>query len=68
MTVQNHNCLFKIHSLLFPNTIYLSSKVSIRPTTGINPLYTTIATVTMNLIVAVAIVLLNLYVIACISY
>lgn len=32
------------------------------------PLYTTIATVTMNLIVAVAIVLLNLYVTACISY
>lgn len=26
MTVQNHNCLFKIHSLLFQNTIYLSSK------------------------------------------
>ena len=33
-------------------------KVSIRPTTGIKPLYTTIATVTMNLIVSAAIVLL----------
>ena len=30
--------------------------VSIRPTTGIKPLYPTIATVTMNLIVTVAIV------------
>ena len=28
------------------------SNVSIRPTTGIKPLYTTIATVTMNLIVS----------------
>ena len=36
--------------------------VSIRPTTGIKPLYTTIATVTMNLIVSAAIVLLNPYV------
>ena len=36
-------------------------KVSIRPTTGIKPLYTTIATVTMNLIVSAAIVLLNPY-------
>ena len=34
--------------------------VSIRPTTGTKPLYTTIATVTMNLIVSAAIVLLNL--------
>ena len=42
--------------------------VSIWPTTGIKPLYPTIATVTMNLIVTVAIVLLNLYVTACISY
>ena len=42
--------------------------VSIRQTTGLKLLYTTIATVTMNLIVAVAIVLLNLYVTACISY
>ena len=50
-------------------TISTSPKyVSIRPTTGIKPLYTTIATVTINLIVAVAIVLLNLYVTACISY
>ena len=37
-------------------------KVSIRRTTGFGPFYTTIATVTINLIVAVAIVLLNLYV------
>ena len=36
--------------------------VSIRRTTGFEPFYTTIATVTINLIVAVAIVLLNLYV------
>ena len=36
--------------------------VSIRPTTGIKPLYTTIATVTMNLIVSAANVLLNPYV------
>ena len=35
--------------------------VSIRRTTGFEPFYTTIATVTINLIVAVAIVLLNLY-------
>ena len=43
-------------------------KVSIRQTTGIKPLHTIMATVTMNLIVAVAIVLLNLYVTTCISY
>ena len=43
-------------------------KVSIRPTTGIKPLYTTIATVTMNLIVSAAIVLLNPYVTIYISY
>lgn len=36
--------------------------VSIRRTTGVEPFYTTIATVTINLIVAVAIVLLNPYV------
>lgn len=42
--------------------------VSIRPTTGIKPLYTTIATVTMNLIVSAAIVLLNPYVTVYISY
>ena len=41
--------------------------VSIRPTTGIKPLYTTIATVTMNLIVSAAIVLLNPYVTVYIS-
>ena len=45
-----------------------SSLVSIRPTTGIKPLYTTIATVTMNLIVSAAIVLLNPYVTVYISY
>ena len=44
------------------------SKVSIRPTTGIKPLNTTIATVTMNLIVSAAIVLLNPYVTVYISY
>ena len=43
-------------------------RVSIRPTTGIKPLYTTIATVTMNLIVSAAIVLLNPYVTVYISY
>ena len=36
--------------------------VSIRRTTGFEPFYITIATVTIDLIVAVAIVLLNLYV------
>lgn len=41
--------------------------VSIRPTTGIKPLYTTIATVTMNLIVSTAIVFLNPYVTVYIS-
>ena len=46
----------------------LSLFVSIRPTTGIKPLYTTIATVTMNLIVSAAIVLLNPYVTVYISY
>ena len=40
-----------------------SNVVSIRPTTDIEPLYTTIATVTIKLIVVVAIVLLNLYVV-----
>ena len=44
------------------------TEVSIRPTTGIKPLYTTIATVTMNLIVSAAIVLLNPYVTVYISY
>ena len=57
----------------YPKYAGFSSKagvffVSIRQTTGLTLLYTTIATVTMNLIVAVAIVLLNLYVTACISY
>lgn len=46
----------------------VSIVVSIRPTTGIKPLYTTIATVTMNLIVSAAIVLLNPYVTVYISY
>ncbi len=55
----NHPCI--------PET-YTISKVSIRPTTGIKPLYTTIATVTMNLIVSAAIVLLNPYVTVYISY
>lgn len=51
------------------NTIYkMKREVSIRPTTGIKPLYTTIATVTMNLIVSAAIVLLNPYVTIYISY
>lgn len=47
---------------------YFKYIVSIRPTTGIKPLYTTIATVTMNLIVSAAIVLLNPYVTVYISY
>ena len=55
------NCFFVI-VLLAPTT------VSIRRTTGFEPFYTVIATVTINLIVAVAIVLLNLYVAAEISY
>ena len=42
--------------------------VSIRRTTGFEPFYTPIATVTINLIVAVAIVLLNLYVAVGISF
>lgn len=45
-----------------------SIRVSIRQTTGIKLLYTTIATVTMNLIVSAAIVLLNPYVTVYISY
>lgn len=45
-----------------------SISVSIRQTTGIKLLYTTIATVTMNLIVSAAIVLLNPYVTVYISY
>lgn len=48
--------------------VYVHREVSIRPTTGIKPLYTTIATVTMNLIVSAAIVLLNPYVTVYISY
>lgn len=49
-------------------TCFCKLYVSIRPTTGIKPLYTTIATVTMNLIVSAAIVLLNPYVTVYISY
>ena len=58
---------FNFKSLIF---FFISSIlfVSIRPTTGIKPLYTTIATVTMNLIVSAAIVLLNPYVTVYISY
>ena len=47
---------------------YWRSKVSIRRTTGFEPFYTPIATVTINLIDAVAIVLLNLYVAVGISF
>ena len=43
-------------------------EVSIRRTTGFEPFYTPIATVTINLIDAVAIVLLNLYVAVGISF
>lgn len=49
-------------------TFLLFLFVSIRQTTGIKLLYTTIATVTMNLIVSAAIVLLNPYVTVYISY
>ena len=48
--------------------VQITFTVSIRSTTGIKPLYTTIATVTMNLIVSAAIVLLNPYVTVYISY
>ena len=48
--------------------IAIQKSVSIRQTTGIKLLYTTIATVTMNLIVSAAIVLLNPYVTVYISY
>ena len=69
-----HNYPHEILGMKFNNMLQelISEKigrcVSIRPTTGIKPLYTTIATVTMKPIVAVAIVLLNLFVTACISY
>ena len=52
----------------FGNFLSTRLLVSIRSTTGIKPLYTTIATVTMNLIVSAAIVLLNPYVTVYISY
>lgn len=58
--------------LSFPTSRFLKRnyfcEVSIRQTTGLKPLYTTIATVTMNLIVSAAIVLLNPYVTVYISY
>ena len=58
--------LFKSVCVVYASTVYLAhflrTNVSIRQTTGIKLLYTTIATVTMNLIVSAAIILLNLYV------
>ena len=59
------------YTVLLSDTIYTiqdGESVSIRQTTGIKLLYTTIATVTMNLIVSAAIVLLNPYVTVYISY
>ena len=57
------------HHFHMPSYIIIGTfTVSIRSTTGIKPLYTTIATVTMNLIVSAAIVLLNPYVTVYISY
>ena len=58
-------CIYGCCNIFYSHSFF---SVSIRPTTGIKPLYPTIATVTMNLIVTVAIVLLNLYVTGCISY
>ena len=58
--------LQEINNRFFIKNVFLC--VSIRSTTGIKPLYTTIATVTMNLIVSAAIVLLNPYVTVYISY
>lgn len=57
-----------VSSYLSDYVLHTKRSVSIRPTTGIKPLYTTIATVTMNLIVSAAIVLLNPYVTVYISY
>ena len=67
------NAVVLIVKLRYTNTIKNKNHtptlfVSIRRTTGFEPFYTVIATVTINLIVAVAIVLLNLYVAAEISY
>ncbi len=59
-------CFFQVVRVL--SNFFPCPMVSIRPTTGIKPLYTTIATVTMNLIVSAAIVLLNPYVTVYISY
>lgn len=56
------------HDVRLGDVFIFINRVSIRPTTGIKPLYTTIATVTMNLIVSAAIVLLNPYVTIYISY
>ena len=68
--------IFNIHGLtklrytfqLHDKKIIYNFCVSIRRTTGVAPFYTTIATVTMNLIVAAAIVLLSLYVAIGVSY
>ena len=54
--------------LYTPISARTPKEVSIRPTTGLKLLYTTIATVTMNLIVSAAIVLLNPNVTVYISY
>lgn len=57
-----------LNSVMINLKIAIQKPVSIRQTTGIKLLYTTIATVTMNLIVSAAIVLLNPYVTVYISY
>lgn len=57
-----------LNSVMINLKIAIQKSVSIRQTTGIKLLYTTIATVTMNLIVSAAIVLLNPYVTVYISY
>ena len=68
-TVQSIIALTAFSALLIAITLFCGGLgVSIRQTTGIKLLYTTIATVTMNLIVSAAIVLLNPYVTVYISY
>lgn len=67
VTVDNSTCISRFQQMVRNNITY-SQNVSIRQTTGIKLLYTTIATVTMNLIVSAAIVLLNPYVTVYISY
>ena len=62
-----HFCIGQTQCIL-KDSHYNCIKVSIRPTTGIKPLYTTIVTVTMKLIVSATIVLLNPYVTVYISY